>query len=723
MEGKIQAVTKKLVGLYYNKILYVDLTDNYYQVLKVGTDEWKTRDADGVSTKISDWFQWFSLSALCHEADRDKFSAFVELDTLRKTFVENGYTPLQLTYRRKNKENDKDFHTEKMDIIPDVDERGHQVAYIFIRDLINENETLNQRLEVLETKNELFTKRLDFGKSKLLIVEDNDIDRELLEELLAEDYESIYAQDGVQAMEILRKQYNEISLVIMDIYMPEMDGNQCLQEIKRDPLLSVIPVVMMTSERTVEVEEDCLAMGAVDFIRKPFNPKLVKSRIKNIIRLHDSAAKLFAVEFDDLTGLLTRQAFFHHADLYLKANPETKYDLVISDISNFKLINERYGEKIGDQLLHSVGEQLKLLENKDTLVGRFGGDRFAIFMKHEGSISKEKLLRPYQNVVLEGVGLELSPKFGIYENVDHELPISVLCDCALTALRTIKNQYEKVCEWYDDRIQNEEKQIKKIELEMQKALDEEQFKIYYQPKHDCLTGRIAGAEALVRWIHPDLGFMSPGHFIPLFEKNGFITKLDAYVIKKVCQDMKRWDELGMQVVPVSANVSRRDFFEKGWIEEHLKMIDDFAIDSKMLHIEVTESLYAEDMDAIIHQVRMVRKKGHLIEMDDFGAGYSTLGMLADFPVDVIKLDISFVRKLQKNEVIIDAIIKMAHSMGYKTVAEGVETEEQYLKMKELGCDYIQGYYFSKPLPCEEFEEYLIKNQKEEPDFLIESTVD
>ena len=247
---------------------------------------------------------------------------------------------------------------------------------------------------------------------------------------------------------------------------------------------------------------------------------------------------------------------------------------------------------------------------------------------------------------------------------------------------------------------------------MDEALEKEQFQVYYQPKHDCETEKVTGAEALIRWNHPKYGFMSPGQFIPLFERNGFITKIDSYVIKKVCGDMKEWIDKGITPVPVSINVSRRDFFEKGWIAEQLELINSKELNPELLHIEVTESLYVENADIIIEQVKKIQSFGHPIEMDDFGSGYSSLGMLADFPLDVVKLDISFVKRIEINEIVIEAIISLAHKMGFKVVAEGVETEKQYKILKGLGCDYIQGFYFSKPLNKEDFEKYTLEKYRE-----------
>ena len=277
------------------------------------------------------------------------------------------------------------------------------------------------------------------------------------------------------------------------------------------------------------------------------------------------------------------------------------------------------------------------------------------------------------------------------------------------AIGKIKGVYGKNFAVYEESLQQQLLNDQKILENMERALLEDQFKVFYQPKHESVTGRIAGAEALVRWNHPVYGFMAPSQFIPLFEKSGFISKLDSFIIKKVCNDIKRWQENGIPVVPISINVSRRDYFENGWLFEQLKTIDDNNIDHALLHMEVTESLYAENTEFIINQVKRAQDFGFLIEMDDFGAGYSSLGMLSTFPLNIIKLDISFVQNLETNQIVIENIIKMAHSMGLITVAEGVENEEQFKILQSFGCDMIQGFYFSRPLSIDEYEKYLRKN--------------
>lgn len=278
------------------------------------------------------------------------------------------------------------------------------------------------------------------------------------------------------------------------------------------------------------------------------------------------------------------------------------------------------------------------------------------------------------------------------------------------ALDKIRNSYgQNVC-YYQDELENQMLSDHKIKECMETALAENQFCVYYQPKNNSKTGEICGAEALVRWIHPEYGFMSPGQFIPIFEETGFITKLDTYVFEQVCSDMAEWRKNELPCVPVSINISRKDFYEEDWLLQRDLFVQKHQLDRDLIHLEVTESLYAENEDQIKSGIQWLQNQGYKIEMDDFDSGYSSLGMLASMSLDVIKLDISFARNIRITKIVVESMIELAHRLHLVAIAEGVETQEQFETIQKLGCDIIQGFYFSKPLPKEEFEVYMNKNR-------------
>lgn len=548
------------------------------------------------------------------------------------------------------------------------------------------------------------------GKRTVLIIEDDIINMDILKDILSEHYNVLCAENGKEGLQILRNKYRQLSAILLDIYMPVMNGYEFLETVNNDKMLAQIPVIVTTGNDHPEEEQKCLDLGAVDFIGKPYIPGVVLARIKNIIRLRESKATLSAMEFDSLTGLYTRQAFFHHAERILKSNPENNYDLIAIDLENYKLTNSQYGERKSDEFLSYFGEQVNALF-PNGMTGRFGGDLFIVMIKSEDEVKGEQIDAAIKMVLRKAPIPHQVAKIGIYRKIDKSMPVLASCDHIFLMIKRIKGIYKENVIYYTDEMKEKLFEEQYIQECMDEALEKEQFQVYYQPKHDCATEKVTGAEALVRWNHPEYGFMSPGQFIPLFERNGFITKLDSYVIKKVCEDMQEWSDNGFTPVPVSINVSRRDFFEKGWIDEQLKVINSKVLNPELLHIEVTESLYVENADIIIEQVKKIQSFGHMIEMDDFGSGYSSLGMLADFPLDVVKLDISFVKRIDINEVVIEAIINLAHKMGFKVVAEGVETEKQYKILKGLECDCIQGFYFSKPLNKEDFEKYTLEKYR------------
>ncbi len=544
-------------------------------------------------------------------------------------------------------------------------------------------------------------------RSTVLIIDNNENTVAELTRMLSPHVAVVAVRDGKQGIDTLRMGVSKISAVIMSGNLPIPDKFEYLHIIHNDNILKSIPVIVCTDSAD-PYEEVWLDYGAVDYIVKPLKERLVVERVKNIIRLKETASVLESLEYDELTGLLTRQAFIHHATLYVNRAPETQYCILGVDVENFKLTNTLYGEERCDNFLaYIAGRFIGTLETG--FAGRFGGDQFVAMFEMRPHITTEYIQKFMEEILASAPLPHQTVKIGVYAPIDTSLPIVRCCDRAFLAIREVKGSYGKDIVYYEDRIQQQLLNEQRIIESMEKALEEEQFKVFYQPKHETVTGKIAGAEALIRWEHPEYGFMSPGQFIPLFEKNGFITKIDSFVMKKVCSDIVSWQKDGVPIVPVSVNISRRDFFEQDWIDNNLKLIDEMGIDHSLIHMEVTESMYSERVEYIIEQVKKVQELGYMIEMDDFGSGYSSLGLLSTFPLNIIKLDISFVRHIDVNQVVIENIIKMAHSMGFLTVAEGAETKEEFKILKDLGCDLIQGYVFSKPLSSADYERYLRHN--------------
>ncbi len=547
---------------------------------------------------------------------------------------------------------------------------------------------------------------LTLGRRTALVVEDNVMNREILCDLLADDYDLLEAGNGLEGLRQLEDHYSEISIILLDVFMPQVDGFEFLRRKQADHRFDSVPVIVMTASEAVDDEIRCLRLGATDFVTKPYNVEVVKNRMRSVIRLRESAAMLNRLEADALTGLASKEFFNLRTEELLRRDPAGDYDLVCCDVERFRALNERYGTTLCDDYLRELAKALPHHLPDPVLAGRIGADVFAFLIRHQEGDWTETL-----RFDLEPRFDKFNVKYGILPLVDHSLPAATLCDRATLALGTIKGRFQTVAAWYDDKMRKIQLREQQLVESMEESMRNREFHVYYQPKHDLNREKVGGAEALVRWIHPQLGFISPGDFIPLFEKNGFVTQLDFYVWEEVCRQLKRCEELGLPVVPVSVNVSRMDFDIPDLAGRIAALADQYEVDHSLLHIELTESVYGDNPGGIIRTLQELHDDGFIIELDDFGSGYSSLTSLNTLTIDVLKLDMSIIRQASdtNNYSILRYAILLADGMRLKTVAEGVETADQVEALRVLGCDLIQGYYYSKPLPRDDFEAYLAAN--------------
>lgn len=428
------------------------------------------------------------------------------------------------------------------------------------------------------------------GRRKLLIVEDNELNREILTELLQDDFDILTAENGEIGLKVLAEHYRDISVVLLDVCMPVCDGFEFLERIQGDVLLSSVPVIVTTGSNRLEDEERSLELGAVDFVTKPYNAKIVRERINGVIKLRESAAILSVVEFDDLTGLYTKQAFFHHVKTLIRYRNDQNFTFIVADVKNFKWINSVYGEKTGDNVLVYISKSLLKYFRKG-LVCRYGGDQFACVIYGQEvpdphtleEMSREiAALAPIQNLVIN---------YGVYQGVDKSQSMTIICDRAFLALKSIKDNYEGRIAYYDDEM----------------------------------------------------------------------------------------------------------------IERYVKIIEEMGIPFGCVPIELTEtaSLYNEQIKELTEKLVETRFQLH---MDDFGSGYSSMTSLNMLPFNVLKLDKSLIDFIdqERGHQVIRHTIALAHGLGMEVLAEGVEEKEQVDILKGMDCDEIQGFYYSRPLPYEEF---------------------
>ena len=544
-------------------------------------------------------------------------------------------------------------------------------------------------------------------RKKILIVEDNEFNRALLVEILSSQYETLEAENGKVGLEILEREKEAVSLILLDIVMPVMNGYEFLDTLKANPAIASIPVIVTTQNEGENDEIAALERGASDFVAKPYKAKVILRRVASIIHLRENATMLNLFQKDRTTGLLSKEYFCQQAEKILRSNPDKTYDIICSDVENFKLINDAFGMQGGNKVLKTMGGICQ--KSTDTLGGicsRFHADQFVSMIEHTEGYSDE-LYEALTAETREKCGISnIVIKWGIYQTGDRKISVEQMYDWALQGARSIKGQYGRYYAFYDDKLRSEMLRDQAILDCMEEALEQGQFQVKLQPKYKAAGGLFTDAEALVRWCHPEWGMQSPAVFIPLFERNGFITKLDQYVWEKVCQLMQQWDKEGLEPVNISINVSRADVYNVNLVDTLLDLVKRYNIAPKRLHLEITESVYTESPEDIIQNVTRLREKGFVVEMDDFGSGYSSLNMLNRMPMDILKLDMQFIRtemEMPESRRTLRYIIGLAHWLNLSVVAEGVETKEQLEHLRNLGCDYIQGYYLAKPMDPADFE--------------------
>ena len=555
-------------------------------------------------------------------------------------------------------------------------------------------------------------------KQMVLVVDDEMINREILGQILSEEYHVIFAEDGKKGLAAIRDHRNDLALILLDLVMPGIHGLDLLKLIKSNKEMKHIPVIVLTSDHKSEVPS--LQLGASDFIPKPYPlPEIIMARVKRTIELEEDRKLIQSTEKDSLTGLYNREYFFRYAEQFDLRNKEIPMDAILVNINHFHNINERYGKEYGNTVLRHLADLIRVLLRKSGgFACRLEADTFLIYCRHGEHYKEmmEQAASDFDDNAAES-GNRFHLRMGVYPDVDKSIDIERRFDRAKMAADTGRNKYGQTISYYDNKLHNEKLYEEQLLDDFRSALEQRQFQVYYQPKFDVRKDEpvLASAEALVRWKHPRLGMIDPGLFIPLLEDNGLVQKLDHYVWQEAAAQIRRWkDTLGV-TVPVSVNVSRVDMYDPELISIFKKIIEENKLTTAEYLLEITESAYTDNSIQIINIVKQLRKLGFRIEMDDFGTGYSSLNMLSMLPIDALKLDMKFIRTAfseRKDTRMIELIIDIAEYLKVPVIAEGVETEEQLTTLKALGCDIVQGYYFSRPVPAEDFETFIIQKKKQ-----------
>ncbi len=560
------------------------------------------------------------------------------------------------------------------------------------------------------------------SKSKVLLVVDDEEKCSELYDILKDEFLVATAKDAKSGIRAIGASEEKVGLIIVDLAGTPNGNKDFVTRCMDCRTLHKIPIIVSFDfDASEEDVTDAIECGAWDFIRRPYNGELIRFRINNIIAANEMSVYReikYRENYDMLTGLYNRTKFFSETRKIIDNNPDITFAFIRFDIHKFQLINQFYGVAEGDKLIKFIADDMgqDVAEaqreygsdgRKVTCYGHIEVDVFCCCVPFE---SREKILGYFKKVRarLENYGLNfvILPVFGVYIIEDRSLTINEMYDRANMASKKCKGNYIENYAFYDEEMGRTIVDEQMIVNEMTTAIEEEQFALYLQPKYEIKHNTLVGAEVLVRWIHPEKGMISPGEFIPIFEKNGFIMQLDNYVWEHTCMLLRRWLDEGKKPDPVSVNMSRISLYNPKLVEIMCGLVKKYDVPPALMQLELTESAFTANPVVIKETMKSLQDYGFTVLMDDFGSGYSSLNALKDMSLDIIKMDMRFLSKTEhpeRGKCIMASVVRMAKWLKMSVTAEGVETKEQLDFLKSIGCEYIQGFYFAKPMSVEDYE--------------------
>ena len=559
--------------------------------------------------------------------------------------------------------------------------------------------------------------------ARILVVDDNAPNVMLLTNTLAaagyNDVDSTMDAREVAPMH----QAKRYDLILLDLNMPHLSGFEVLEQLKRAAPDDYPPVLVVTA--APEHKLAALKAGARDFVSKPFDLVEVLTRVRNMleVRLLYNVTREYGqrmAQYDALTGLPNRTLFLRTLEQSLASGWPRLGAVLLADLDGFKRINDTLGHAVGDEVLRQFAQRLAQCAAPGTQLGRMGNDEFALVLTAMDGLHlaadlagriRQAMAAPF--ILPDGEAC-LTVSLGIAIYPGDSCDASTLLKYADTALNQAKREGSDSYRFFTDSMNLAASRRFDFERALRQACDNHEFELVYQPKVQLSSGRMVGAEALLRWNRPGHGQVSPGEFIPLLEETGLIVQVGAWVIDEACRQVARCARLGGTPLPIAVNVASRQFADSGLEATVTRALSEHGVAPGMLALEVTESALMNDTERAVATLRSLRALGVHIAIDDFGTGYSSLAYLKRFPLDVLKIDIAFIREVThkpEDAALVDAIIAMAHSMHLEVVAEGVETEAQLSYLARRGCDQIQGYYFSRPLPAAQFEQMVCDDKR------------
>lgn len=554
------------------------------------------------------------------------------------------------------------------------------------------------------------------GKKTMLIADDAKINRVILRQLFQGEYEILEAADGREAIRRLREA--DVKIILLDLAMPEMDGLSVLGYLRSHDAYAEIPVVAMVSRDDGDAGAQALEMGARDFVLKPVHPLIVRRRVQNVLaevenqwrqamqlaKDHQIREMHRFIEEDSLTGVYNRETFYRKAAELMQQHEETDYEVIYFDISAFRVINDLFRVETGNLILKAAAYYLRAAAGERGVCGRMEADHFALCQPVH-AVAMDTIMQGLDSMV-RSLGIRHDVVFyaGVYHVENVYLPVIQMLDRAQLALSRVKGSADSRYCVYDETMRAQLLREQAILRDMEFALQERQFEVYFQPVYSAKEGKILQAEGLVRWQHPSEGLISPGLFIPLFEHNGFIVRLDRYVWEEVAKFLVAEKEQYGHVTPVSVNVSRLNFYNHGLLDFLTELLRRYELEAWMIQLEVTEQSYAENPKQIAQAIAEFRERGFVVIMDNFGSGTSSLRVLKDLPVDVIKLDMRFLQGggEARARAILSGVVQTVRALKTDFIVEGVETDEQVAYLQSISCDRMQGYHFARPMPQSAF---------------------
>jgi diguanylate cyclase (GGDEF)-like protein len=564
---------------------------------------------------------------------------------------------------------------------------------------------------------------------KILVIEDErSIRINLLKLLSAEGFQAIGAENGSCGVQLARREQPDV--IICDILMPILDGYGVLKALQQDPTTATIPFIFLTAKADRADWRQAMTLGADDYLTKPFTRAELLEAIATRLQKKASLAQRHSLELEQTQAQLDYLLRYNHLtnlpnqvlleerfnQLLTQGNTrQRRIPLLSVGFEQLKRLHNTLGPTSGDLLLKAIAERLQNCVSPLDTIAHLGAAQFVILLTpntHRGQVAKiaETLIEAFSSPLPVDVHeLFLTARIGIAFFGRDGRDIDTLIKHASAAREEAQKLGKTPYQFYLASIGTQSQEELLLELELRQALERQEFQVYYQPKVNLRTGEVEGAEALVRWLHPERGFISPSEFIPLAEKTGFIIPLGEWILKTACVQAQGWQTAGLPAIRIAVNLSGHQFSQPHLGELIVEILTETGLDPRYLELELTESTVMENPDAAIATLSELRSLGIQISIDDFGTGYSSLSYLGQLPFDILKIDRSFVSSLTqdaKNAAITTAILQMAQSLNLKVVAEGVETEAELAFFYGHQCDQIQGYWFSPPLSAPAFEEVL-----------------